>query len=400
MTHPATKGDVPVLTADPYAIENIIEPYAFGELLRETGSVVYLSEYDVYAVGRYAEVRTAIEDWKNFSSAAGLGLTPIDGPNPPRPRGILVESDPPEHTGIRATLQKILSPKMIRDWQDEFEAEANKLADGLLDRTDVDGVADISEAYVTTVFPKALGVKVPRENLIILGDYTFNQHGAQNELYQNAKKAFDAISGWYEEQQKRENLQPGGFGEQVYLAEDAGDLPPGGAASLVRTFLRAGMDTTISGIGSMLLYLSRNPHLWKVLRADRSRVKFAFEEAIRLETPASSWYRTTVGPVEIGGYTLPAKAKVHVFASAANRDPRKFANPASFDLDRGAIGHLALGRGVHLCIGQTIARKEAECLLNALLDRFEEIEPRADATVRPINNLRTWATMPLLLKAA
>lgn len=392
--------DIPALDADPYAIDNIVNPYGFCELLRETGPVVYLPQYDVYAVGRYAEVRTAIEDWKHYSSASGVGLTRIDGPNPPRARGILVESDPPDHTAIRATLQKILSPAIIRGWQQDFEKEAQTLADALLDRTEADGVRDMSEAYVTTVFPKALGVEVPRENLIIVGDYKFNQHGPKNELFWKSQEAFDAIGEWYEAQQKRQNLLPGGFGEQLYVAEEAGQLPPGGGASLVRTFLGAGMDTTIAGIGSMLLHLSRDPLIWRALRNDRSRVKFAFEEAIRLETPAGSWYRRTNGPVEIGGYTVPANADVHVFASSANRDPRKFANPDVYDLDRGAIGHLALGRGIHLCIGQMIARMEAECLLNALLDRFERIEPLAEAKVRPINNLRTWATIPLRLHAA
>lgn len=400
MTKAAALGDVPVLATDPYAIENIIDPYGFGERLRDAGPVVYLAEYDVFAVGRYAEVRAVIEDWRSFSSAAGVGLTPIDGPNPPRPRGILIESDPPEHTAIRATLQKIISPTVIRGWQDDFEKEARCLASRLADNDEADGVTDIAEAYVMTVFPKALGLKVSRDNIVIVGDYKFNQHGPQNELYWKSKAAFDAIHEWYEEQQKPESIIPGGFGANLHQAEQVGDLPPGGGASLIRTFMGAGTDTTISGLGSMLLYLSRDPALWAELRADRRRVKFAFEEAIRLETPAGSWYRQTTNPVEISGFKLPARSRIHVFASSANRDPRKFPNPDRYDLDRGAVGHVAFGRGVHQCIGQMIARLEAESLLNALLDRFDRIEPLMDPTLRPINNLRTWASIPLRLHAA
>lgn len=395
-----SEPQIPVLDIDPYDFDTIVDPLGFFEVLREAGPVVYFSKYNTYATGRYAEVRQVLEDWKSFTSASGVGLLDINKPNPPRAKGVLVEADPPQHTAIRATLQKIISPKIVRGWEEDFDREARKLADKLADMGEVDGVYDVAEAFITSVFPPALGITHSRENLIVVGDFSFNQHGPENELYLRAKTEFDKIKDWYEGQQKRENLLPDGFGEQLFRAEENGDFAPGVAVSLLRTFLRAGMDTTISGIGSTLMYLAQKPQLWASLRQDRAQLKFAFEEAIRLQTPTPSWYRTTTSEIDFAGYRLKAGVKMHIFAGAANRDPRRFPDPDSFDLDRGAIGHLALGRGIHLCIGQMIARSEAFSLLNALLDRFETIEQAGEAEIRPINNLRTWKTMPLRLKAA
>lgn len=64
----------PAVNADPYAEPTLLDPYPFHQALRETGTVTYLPQYDVYAVGRYDEVKLVMSDWQRFSSVAGIGL--------------------------------------------------------------------------------------------------------------------------------------------------------------------------------------------------------------------------------------------------------------------------------------------------------------------------------------
>jgi len=208
------------------------------------------------------------------------------------------------------------------------------------------------------------------------------------------------ISDWYETAQEREGVVPGSFAEQIFLAEDAGELKPGIAKGLVRTFLRGGMDTTISGIGSALMLLSQRPETWVQLRNDRSKLKFVFEEAIRLESPVQTYFRTTTRLVELDGFILEPDVKVQMYIGSANRDPRQWENPKEFDLNRRQGSHLAFGHGIHTCIGQMIARMEAESILSALLDRFETIEPTGEPKHRMLNTLRTLDSLPLRLNAA
>jgi len=185
-----------------------------------------------------------------------------------------------------------------------------------------------------------------------------------------------------------------------FFSEDAGELEEGVARGLVRTVLRGGMDTTISGIASMVKIMSERPEFWAKLRQDRSKLKLVFDEVIRLETPIQCWYRTTTRDLTLGGMKLEADKKIQVFAGSANRDPRRWERPDEFDIGRAAAGHLAFGQGIHICIGQLIARMEAESVLNAMLDRIERIEPTGVPTYRPLNTMRTLETLPLRLVPA
>jgi len=389
-----------VIKIDPFAMDVLRSPWTFHTQLRDIGPVALIEAHDNYAVGRYDEVRSVLKDWETFTSTAGAGLSDIRKPDAWRQPGPIVESDPPAHTHIRGVLSKIISPSVIRGWQNAFDQEAVALADRVVQQRYINGARDIAEAYVTTVFPASLGLKVHRENMITVGNFNFNALGPKNELFEKSQAEMAAIAEWYASAQGRDGVVPGSFAEQIFLAEDAGELSPGLATGLVRTFLRGGMDTTISGIGSSLMLLSQRPELWRRLRSDRSRLKFVFEEALRLESPIQSYFRTTTKPTTLGGAQLRADTKVQVFVGAANRDPRRWENPDSFDVERSSIPHLAFGHGVHVCIGQMIARMEAESVLTALLDRVEVLAPAGVPVHRLLNTLRTLDQLPLEMTAA
>ncbi|MDP3550760.1 MAG: cytochrome P450 [Novosphingobium sp.] len=388
---------IPQLEADPFDLANILDPYDFHEQLRETGAVVYVEKYDTYAVGRHAEVRSVLSDWETFTSTAGAGLSDIRKPGGWREPGPLVEADPPLHTSRRGVVSKIISPKIIKSWQRTYAAGAADLVARLCDQQDVDGARDIAEAFVIENFPASLGLEPHRENMVIVGNFNFNALGPKNALFEQSARQLESISEWFNAVQGREGITPGSFSEQVYDAEDAGELEEGVARGLVRTVLRGGMDTTISGIASTIRIMSERPEFWAKLRQDRSKLKLIFDEVIRLETPIQSWYRTTTREVTLGDFRLEADKKIQVFAGSANRDPRRWERPDEFDITRSAAGHLAFGQGIHLCIGQLIARMEAESVLNALLDRIERIEPAGVPTYRPLNTMRTLQTLPLRL---
>jgi len=378
----------------------LLDPYPFYTRLREAAPVTFIEKYGSYAVGRYDAVRAVLADWESFTSAAGIGLTDIRKPDAWRQPGPLVEADPPEHTHIRDVVTRIISPKVMRGWKAFFEREASLMAGQLSDQREVNGAEDIAEAYVMKVFPESLGLKPHRENMMIVGNYNFNALGPKNDLFFQSERELAEIADWYETAQDRDGVEPGSFAEKIFLAEDAGDLEPGQGRGLVRTFLRGGMDTTISGISSSLMFLAHIPGLWKRLREDRSRVKFLLEETIRVEAPIQTFFRTTTKPVEIGGIKLKPDTKIQVFIGSANRDPSQWERADEFDIDRRQGAHLAFGHGVHNCIGQMIARMEAECLFTALLDRFASVEPIGEPVYRPRNIGRTLKSLPLRFNPA
>lgn len=392
--------DVPVLQVDPFDVAVLRDPYPFFKALREAGPVAWLAPYGIYATGRHAETTTVLSRWQQFTNAGGAGLADIRKPGNWRPASVILEVDPPAHTAVRGALQKILSPIVVRQWREKFQAEAEAMADQLVAKGRFDGMRDAAEAFVLQVFPPAVGIRIPRENAQAIGDMNFNAIGPNNELTKAAVTRAQPYMQWYEDSMKREAMLPGGFGELIHQAEDAGALQKGFAANLTRSFLRGGMDTTISGIGSALLALARDPAQWDLLRADPALVRNAFDEAIRHESPVQVMFRTTCEGAELGGVALAPDIKIAAFMGAANRDTRQWPDADRFDLRRPVAGqHLAFGSGPHVCIGQMIARLEAECLIGALARRVKRLRLAGEPVYRPVNTLRTLDSLPLEVEA-
>ncbi|MEX0407423.1 cytochrome P450 [Aquibium sp. LZ166] len=393
--------EAPVLDIDPFTEEILPDPYAFHETLREKAAVVVLAPYGIYATGRYEEVKAVMSDHERFMAGAGTGMYDLRKPGAWRPRSPLLEVDPPEHTSLRTVLTRIISPIVVRKWRADFEKEAERIADKVVDMGEFDAVRDIAEAFVLTVFPSALGVDIPHENAVAIGDMNFNAIGPNNDIFQRSLKKVEPILEWYQKSFQRESMIPGGFGEQIYLAEEAGELPPGSAPGIVRSFIRGGMDTTNAGIGFTLNQLARDPAQWARVRADPSLVRGAFEEAIRHESPSQTQFRTTTRETVLGGVKLAADRKIAVFIGAANRDPRQWNRAGDFLIDRQTAGiHLAFGAGAHNCIGQMIARLEADIILAAIARRVAAIELAGPPSYRIINTLRTLEKLPLRVTRA
>ncbi|WP_398495724.1 cytochrome P450 [Variovorax sp.] len=392
--------DAPALDEDPFSDANIADPYPLFDRMREMAPAVYVAPHGYYAVTRHAEAGIVASDFERFTVEGGVGMSDIRKPGAWRTRSPISEIDPPEHTRVRAALQRILSPLVVKSWKEKFAQRAEEIAEAAVARGRVDGVADITEAYVLEVFPAVLGIAVPPERIKLTGELNFNQLGPNNARVAQALERAAPIMDWYQQVLQREHTLPGGFAEKIYEAEDAGHFDKGTAPLHVRSFFRAGVDTTIAGIGSTLKLLAEHPDQFALVKANPALIKGAFEEALRLESPAQVMFRTTTGEVELGGVRLRADTKVGYHMGAANRDPRQWHDPARFDVTRQTAGvHRAFGVGAHVCIGQMISRLEAESILGALVRRVQRIEPAGASRWRPVNTLRTLDVLPLQLVA-
>ena len=134
--------------------------------------------------------------------------------------------------------------------------------------------------------------------------------------------------------------------------------------------LPAGAETTYRSSSNLLFGLLSQPDQLAAVRADRSLVPQAIEEALRWETPALTVARTATRDVSLGGVHIPSGGLVAVSLGAANRDPERFVLPDVFDVFREDKQHLSFGDGAHKCLGMHLARLEMRILLNAVLDRL------------------------------
>jgi hypothetical protein len=397
---------IPSLEIDPFCQAFFDDPFPAHAALRDAGPVVYLPRYDLFAIARYAQVQAALTNWRDFSSARGVGLADFAREKPWRLPSLLLETDPPLHDRTRKLMDRVLSPAAIRALRADFTAAAEALIDALVKRDSFDAVRDLAEAYPLTVFPDAVGM--PRENrrfLLPYGNMVFNSFGPRNAFFEDAVRDAAPVLEWVTAQSRREALAPTGFGAVIHAEADTGEVARDEAEVLVRSLLTAGVDTTVNGLGAALYCLARFPAQFDRLRADPSLARGAFEEAVRLESPVQTFFRTTVREVAVGDTadaieTIGEGQKVLLFLGAANRDPRRWEQPDEYDITRLAAGHVGFGTGIHGCVGAVLARLEGEVVLAALTRKVARIEI-ADAPRRRYNNtLRGLASLPMQLHAA
>jgi 4-methoxybenzoate monooxygenase (O-demethylating) len=396
-----TTIDRPVSAIDPFSHEFLRDPYPYHKALREAGPAVWLEQYGIWTMARHQEVRDALTDWQTYCSSAGVGLSDFRKEPPWRPPSIILEADPPLHTRTRAVLTRILSPAAINVLRETFNREAELLVARLVEQREFDGIADLAEAYPLKVFPDAVGISEDgRENLLPYGSMVFNSFGPRNDLFEKAMANAGPVRDWIMSKCSRAALAPGRLGRQIFDAVDSGELDEAEAGMLVRSFLSAGVDTTVYGLGNALYCLASHPEQWDILRENPSMIRGAFEEVLRFEAPLQSFFRTTTRAVEVGGVRIGDGEKVLLIFGAANRDPRRWDNADTFDVKRRATGHMTFGTGIHGCVGQAVARLESEAVFGALARRVKSIELIGEPTRRLNNTLRGLDTLPLRIVAA
>jgi cytochrome P450 len=151
--------------------------------------------------------------------------------------------------------------------------------------------------------------------------------------------------------------------------------------TFVRSLLPAAAHTTTRTLGNLLVHLLADPASLAMLRADRSLVAGAANEALRHDPPGTGLQRLATHDVTIGEVTIPAGSGVNLVVGSGSRDEAVYDDPDRFDIVRRGRPVLAFGGGPHLCIGAHLARMEVECAIDALLDRCPGL--RADPDVPP-----------------
>jgi cytochrome P450 len=390
------RNAIPVSDLDPFSAESIVDAHRVDGELRELGPVVHLSRYDILAVARHESVKAVLGDWATYSSKN----RPFNDDATLVPQ-VLVTDDPPEHGVIRAHLMQFFTPVRMKDIRGAFEAQADAIVDAALSRDGIiDGARDIAQPFILSAFPDLLGLPTERrEDLLLFGEAIFNGAGPRNAIFFEALERCAPGFTWVAEQTTRDRVTPGGLAAQTYALADAGEITEQEADLLVKTMLGAGFDTTIAAIANALKAFGDFPKEWEKVHAAPALAKNAVEEILRFDPPARMMGRIVTKDTELDGAPLKAGDRIGAFLDAAGRDGRRWAEPDRFDVTRKGP-HLGFGHGVHQCLGQALARLEAETMLTALARRVKRIEAAGQPARLINNNVLAWTSVPMRLHAA
>ena len=366
------RHEISISDEDPFSPAAVRDARAVDDRLRELAPAVKLTRENITLLTRYEQVSAGLRDWKTFSSRS----RPWHDRRSVRPE-LLLTDDPPRHTAVRAVIAEALSPKALASMGEAFRADAEALVLGLKEKsgTAIDAMADITRPFVYKVLPDLLGIPLAgRENMYAFGNMVWATLGPVNELFHAAMKDTGPVIEWVERCCSRENLTAGSLGMQMFLAADRGEITQDEAKLLVGILLSAAADTTVMTLGNAIRAFALFPEQYQHVRADLSLVRPAFEESLRWDSPSRMAGRITTRDVEIEGVVIPAGERCGLMFAAANRDPRQWSQPDSFEVRRDNRGHLGWGQGIHACVGRVLAGLEADALLAAVARHIRSFE--------------------------
>ncbi len=328
------------------------DPFAELGRLRRAGPVHYLPRYDAWLVVGDREVREAFARPDRFSSRA-LAPLELDA----------VGLDPPEHTRARRAMSPHFSTSALVDLGAFANEEARAIIEDLAGAVEFDIVRDFAAPLGERVVGRLLGLddrQLARVRAVLGGD-----ERADEELVPVVAAALaDTIA----------NPQP------------------------VHTLLwMAGTTNTKRLIASTVLLLLNDTDLRETVSADPSTLPALIDETLRLHPPQHMLPRVTTADVVLGGVRIPASNVVFLSVAAANRDPRRFADPDDVNLARKGA-HVGFGAGPHRCPGARLALIEVHAALTALLARMPDFSGAQPAcTLRWIPSVATHALESLVI---
>lgn len=354
-------------------------PYPYYHALRDQAPVHRLPDGGYFLSG-YAACVAVYKDAKAFSSDKKREFAPKygDGLLFEHHTTSLVFNDPPLHTRVRRIIAGAFTPRSILD----MERPVIELVDGLLDRIEAKGSADLIGDLAAAVPIEVIGnlLAIPREEREPLREWSLAILGALEptltpEQQARGETAVAGFLAYLETLVARRRAHPGDLERDVLTRliqgeQDGERLSERELLHNIIFILNAGHETTTNLVGNGLYALLEWPQERARLLAKPELIRSAVEEFLRFESPNQLGNRLTLAPIEIGGVTIPAGTYLTIGIGAANRDPDEFPDPDRLDTMRDPNRHLAFGSGPHVCIGLNVARLEGRIAIGRFLARF------------------------------
>lgn len=350
--------------------------------LREQSAAVYMSTYDFWLLSRYDDVREATGDWESFTSARGVALR--DDFNDFLKGGVLA-NDPPEHDRLRAILSDKMAPRALKEVHEEIRGYAQRVAAESVAKGRFDAASDVAAVYPINVVADLVGLPLEgREKFHPGADATFAGFGPVTQYLGEHFQDMVSYQQWMVTMADRSKLTPGRWGDVMMDAVDDGRIGLEDAVASLNAYLTAGMDTTVNAVSATFALFAERPELWAAVRKEPHLLRQLFEEVLRLESPVTGFFRIATRDIEVGDTLIPQDGRILLHWAGANRDPRHYADPDVFDLERNPLDHLAFGYGTHGCPGRGLAILEMTALFEAYIPLVETFELTAP-TIRSKN---------------
>ena len=295
----------------------------------------------------------------------------------------LLTADPPTHTRFRKLVNLAFSMKRVAAIEEDMRGVVIDLIEKMAAKGEADFVSDFGIPLPVAMIASQIGMEGELDRVKRWSDAFVDRLGRMIPKERELECAREVVEFQHHMKanidERRANRAEDLLSDLVHAAVD-GERPLEDAEilSIMQQLMVAGNETTTSALAGGLLQLIENPdQMAKAVAAvdagnDRPILNLV-EEVLRTESPTAGMWRMVLKDAELGGVKIPKGAMVQLRYAAANRDPAKYPDPDRFDIERtNARSHLAFGKGIHMCVGNMLSRKEMAVAYTELLKRLTD----------------------------
>lgn len=317
-----------------------------------------------------------------------------EGASASLPGASLVQMDPPDHTRLRAPLQRAFSPKTIMSLKLDIETLARELIEAVAARGHADFLSEVIEPFPVRIFLNMMGLPQDRiqEYRALVREVFEPNHGDGSKMIGTIRRIQEAMLPTI---LARRDAPQDDLISLLWQVEPGEEMTLDLMQEYCGLLFLAGLDTVINAMAHGVRHLASDPALQAALRKNPERIVNAAEEMMRRYTITVPMRRAQ-HEVELGGRMIGADDIVVTYLSAADLDPAKFDRPGVVDIDRDNISHLTFGAGPHRCLGAHLARIELQTFYEILLNTLPEF--RLDPEQLPVfhaGNMLAVSSLPL-----
>jgi cytochrome P450 len=363
------------------------DPYPLYERLRAEEPVSWLPAVGLWLVTRWNDVEQVDRSPEVFTAQTEPStLNRTFGKN-------LLGSEGPYHKRIRSIIEPAFRPGSVRPYIDAvIVPAANELLDKFAGRGEADLMNEFCEPLSVRVLKQVLGLTSLDDDTLrrwfadlAVGAANFEADpakqavadAASREVDQTVQQLLDKLSAEPDDSILSRMLRSEVDGERLSHREIQSNL---------KVMIVGGMQEPGDAVGIGMWALLSHPDQAEQVRADPRMIKSAAEESFRWHSPVGTSTRQVTRPATLTEAELQPGALVAAVVASANRDERRWTDPARFDIHRREGPHLAFATGAHHCVGAWLARAETRTAFRVLFERLPRL--RLDGE-RPIE-LRGW----------
>lgn len=388
-----------------WAIANApIMPVPMGPI-----TVQMVSSFDLVS-----EATARVDDFSNGFIAALSGAMSLD----PEVAAILergwpqmdtlLTADPPVHTRFRKLVNLAFSMPKVNAMEGAIRDKVTRLIDGFIGKGECEFVSEFAVSLPVQVICEQLGFDLSESDDVKRWSDAFaDRLGHMITKEREIECAHEVVEFQHAVKIKideRRSAPTGDLLSDLVNARLDGEAPLDDAEilSIAQQLMVAGNETTTHALAGGIIQLAQAPDQVAKVRANPKLIGNLVEEVLRTETPTAAMWRVVTRDTSLGGVDLPKGTMMMLRYAAANRDPARFPDPDRFDVERtNARSHLAFGRGIHMCVGNMLSRKEMAVAYSELINRLDNISVAEGAVLEVAPNvlLRGLITAPIRFTA-